>query len=91
LGSTNGTYYKGKQIKKQKLQAGDRVGIGRLHPDRGCGDKHVLELPPSYIIVQTGKTRGQKKKLTPPSSRSAPTPAVRGPARHSRFASPRRN
>ncbi len=66
LGSTNGTYYKGKQIKKQKLQAGDRVGIGDCTLTVDVDDKHVLELPPSYIIVQTGKTRGQKKMLTPP-------------------------
>jgi pSer/pThr/pTyr-binding forkhead associated (FHA) protein len=66
LESTNGTFFQGKKIEKRKLGLGDKIGIGNctlcVEADKTEGGKAVSEL-----MVLTGKTRGQKKPLNPPS------------------------
>lgn len=66
LESTNGTFFQGKKIEKRKLALGDKIGIGNCtlcaEADKTEGGKAVSE-----IMVLTGKTRGQKKPLNPPS------------------------
>lgn len=65
LGSSNGTYYKGKKIRSKKLAPFDRFGVGNclLTVDP---DAQTVERRHSELIVMTGKTRGQRKTLTPP-------------------------
>ncbi|MEI6148988.1 MAG: FHA domain-containing protein, partial [bacterium] len=66
LESTNGTFFQGKKIEKRKLALGDKIGIGACtlcaEADKADGGRGVSEL-----AVLTGKGRGQKKPLNPPS------------------------
>ncbi len=65
LGSSNGTFHNGKRIEKRKLAVGDKIGIGN------ClliveSDRNIAGKTPSELVILSGKTRGQKKPLTPP-------------------------
>ncbi len=74
LESTNGTFFQGKKIEKRKLALGDKIGIGNctlcVEADKTEGGKAVSEL-----LILTGKTRGQKKPLNPPSFTIGSDPA----------------
>ncbi|MDX9866599.1 MAG: FHA domain-containing protein [Kiritimatiellia bacterium] len=65
LESTNGTFHNGKKIDKRKLAIGDKISIGNCvlcaEADRGGTGRNLSE-----VVVLSGKTRGQKKPLTPP-------------------------
>ena len=67
LGSSNGTFCRGKKIKKKKLKAGDRISMGgcTLTVEAGNGETEAVEVVPE-IVVLSGKTRGQKKEVRHP-------------------------
>ena len=63
LGSSNGTYFHGKTVKKIRLNPGMQIGIGGclLIAEEGSGAGPVEAAP--EIVMLSGKSRGERREL----------------------------
>ncbi len=65
LDSSNGTYYRGKKIKKLKLKPGMRVSVGScIVATEAGGAEGPVEVIPE-IVMLSGKSRGVRKEIRP--------------------------
>lgn len=65
LGSSNGTFYRGRKIAKLKLKPGMRLSIGNclLVIDEGGGGGPVEVIP--ELVLLAGRNRGQRREIKP--------------------------
>ncbi len=67
LQSKNGTFFRGRKIEKRRLKPGDQVGIGNHTLLAEKKTERAAGRAASELRVLTGKSRGHKQPLLPPS------------------------
>jgi len=77
LESKNGSYFQGKRIATRRLHAGDRISIGDsvLIVEKQEDQAAEAAGGKPEVVIRTGKSRGQKKKIEPPALKIGSDPS----------------